>query len=200
MKYLALGDSYTIGEQIAFSNNFPNQLLNYLVEKEKDNNILLKLIAKTGWTSDELIEAIKKDTFEEKYDYISLLIGVNNQYRNYAFSTFKNDFIYLLNFIEDLNKKPENVFIFSIPDWSKTPFAINNKQHPKPLKTSEEIKNYNTFIKEEANKRKFTFIDIYELSQKQGKENSAKYLTQDKLHYSKEAYLEWIELIKHKTL
>lgn len=196
MKYLALGDSYTIGEQIEFSENFPNQLLCRLINEEKDNSILLKVIAKTGWTTDELIEAIKNDTFEDKYDYISLLIGVNNQYRKYPINIFKKEFLFLLDFIENLKKERKNVFIFSIPDWSYTPFAENNEKHPNPKITSEEIKIYNEFIKQETDKRKFTYIDIFKLSQNQGKENPQKYLTKDNLHYSKEAYLEWIKLIK----
>lgn len=124
--YLALGDSYTIGEQVLLSQSFPYQTIQMLRLKAPENKFFTapEIIAKTGWTTDELLTAIEQTLFLKKYDKVSLLIGVNNQYRGRTIEEFKLEFTKLLQkaivFAGNISK---NVFVLSIPDWGATVFA-----------------------------------------------------------------------------
>ena len=115
--YLALGDSYTIGEQVPFAENFPNQTIQ-LLRKTGFAFYGAEIIAKTGWTTDELSHAIENTALLETYDVVSLLIGVNNQYRGRSATEFKIEFEHLLQkAIQFAGNKPYRVFVLSIPDW-----------------------------------------------------------------------------------
>ena len=121
--YLALGDSYTIGEQVAFAENFPNQTVLQL-RKAGFTFSAAEIIAKTGWTTDELDAAIDVANILKQYDIVSLLIGVNNQYRGRSVNNFKIEFEHLLQrAIQFAGNKPHRIFVLSIPDWGVTPFA-----------------------------------------------------------------------------
>ena len=96
LKYLALGDSYTIGESVLEVDRWPNQLVRSLNDK-KIEVATAKILAKTGWTTDELMQAINDSTLDENYDFVSLLIGVNNQYRGKSAENFREEFVILLN-------------------------------------------------------------------------------------------------------
>ena len=123
--YLALGDSYTIGESVKESNRWPVQLYESLNGKLS----YPKIIAKSGWTTDELLDTLDKIKIK-KYDFVSLLIGVNNQYRGKSLKKFKKDFNELLNrSITYSGGKKERVFVVSIPDWGVTPFADNKNRN-----------------------------------------------------------------------
>ena len=115
--YLALGDSYTIGEQVPVAENYPNQVVQMLRKK----GVLFyapEIIAKTGWTTDELQSAINEHQFLEKYDFVSLLIGVNNQYRGRPVNEFEDQFETLLKkAIQYAGNDRSRVVIISIPDW-----------------------------------------------------------------------------------
>ena len=122
LTYLALGDSYTIGESVDHLHSYPIQLKNKLNFKEK---VLDKvtIVAKTGWTTDELIDSLNSLEINKKYDMVSLLIGVNNQYRGYDISKYSNDFEKLLIKARNYAKNKNNVFVLSIPDYGVTSFV-----------------------------------------------------------------------------
>ena len=123
LTYLALGDSYTIGEAVSQQESFPFQLVTQL----KTSNISVakpKVIARTGWTTDELQTAIRAENITQNYDLVTLLIGVNNQYRGYSLDTYRKEFKELLNTaISFAGKNNKRVFVVSIPDWGVTPFG-----------------------------------------------------------------------------
>ena len=109
-QYLALGDSYTIGESVAEDLRWPNQLVEQLNQKEKVFN-RATIVAKTGWTTDELLEGMKNSNLKERYDYVSLLIGVNNQYRGRSQENFKAEFTVLLEKSIALAEVKKSVFL-----------------------------------------------------------------------------------------
>ena len=176
--YLALGDSYTIGEQVSFAENFPNQAVQLLRKLGFAFNAA-EIIAKTGWTTDELNNAIETTVTLNNYDFVSLLIGVNNQYRGLSTDTFKNDFENLLKkAIQFAGDKPYRVFVISIPDWGVTPFAEgrNRKQ------VADEIDSYNYICETVAKEFQTNFIPIT-LSQREDG-NKTTFLAPDGLHPS----------------
>lgn len=115
--YIALGDSYTIGEQVPTAENFPHQLVTML------NAQGLKvaepvIIATTGWTTDELAAAIKERNIQDTFSFVTLLIGVNNQYRGRDLDNYRQEYTQLLDTaIRYANGHVNNVFVLSIPDW-----------------------------------------------------------------------------------
>ena len=124
ISYLALGDSYTIGESVNAEQSFPYQLVSQLHANGHSKVQTPVIIARTGWTTDELITAIKKANVNGKFDFVTLLIGVNNQYRGYSQTTYRTEFIELLNTsIRYAGGNAKRVFVVSIPDWGATPYA-----------------------------------------------------------------------------
>lgn len=180
--YLALGDSYTIGEQVLPEENFPNQTILLL----KDIIATLEIIATTGWTTDELNTAIDAANISKQYDIVSLLIGVNNQYRGRAVENFEMEFERLLKrAIQFADNKANHVFVLSIPDWGVTPFAEGRDVK----KIAEEIAAYNTICKITAAKFNTHFIDITTSQRVDG--NKDEFLAEDKLHPSAKEYAKW---------
>ncbi len=185
--YLALGDSYTIGESVKESERWPVQLSNSL--KNKLNKPII--IAKSGWTTDQLIDTLNKIKFNKKFDFVSLLIGVNNQYRGRSIEKFKQDFILLLNkSIIYANDNKERVIVVSIPDWGVTPFA---KDRNRSIITTE-VNAFNKVIHDECKKNNITFFNITEISRKALNDNSL--IAEDGLHPSKKMYKQWVKMIK----
>ncbi len=189
MKYLALGDSYTIGELVAAEENFPNQTVSILkklgVKIELD-----KLIGVTGWTTDELNEAIAQEKPATNYDWVTLLIGVNNQYRGYKIEDYESEFQNLLRqSISFANENASRVIVISIPDWGMTPF--NTKRDV--TKTSQEIDAYNAINKKWAEQLGCHYINITPLTRQYSKDKD--YLASDQLHLSKKMYRLWAEKI-----
>ncbi|GAA5028680.1 lysophospholipase [Marivirga lumbricoides] len=195
ISYLALGDSYTIGELVKEESRWPvllTEKLNQLGEKVK----LEKIIATTGWTTDELLAAIKEDKDlgnATNFDLVSLLIGVNNQYRGYPIEQYKKEFEVLLKkAIELAGGSTGSVFVVSIPDYGITPFAeekgIDNK------KVTEELLQYNTIARQIALEHQVKFYDITPLSLK-AVNQPKKYLAEDKLHPSATMYTEWVDYL-----
>jgi len=123
MRFLALGDSYTIGESVAASERWPVQLARLLREQQitiDDPTI----IARTGWTTAELSAGIDRAKPQGVYDLVSLLIGVNNQYRGRSEEEYRREFVSLLQrAIGFADQRPARVLVLSIPDWGVTPFA-----------------------------------------------------------------------------
>jgi lysophospholipase L1-like esterase len=180
--YLALGDSYTIGEQVLPAENFPNQTVSLL----KDIIPTPKIIATTGWTTDELNTAIDAANISTSFDIVSLLIGVNNQYRGRTVENFEIEFEQLLQrAIQFTNNKPNHVFVLSIPDWGVTAFAEGRDRK----KIAEEIDAYNNVCKITAAKLNTNYIDITASQRADG--NKEEFLAEDKLHPSGKEYAKW---------
>ena len=188
LRYLALGDSYTIGEGIEFEYNYPKQIVNqiFLIDT-------VTVIAKTGWTTDELIDTLNNLQLD-KFDVVSLLIGVNNQFRGYQIDKYVMEFESLLNRAIDYSKDKKNVFVLSIPDYGVTPFGKVKGQE----RIYREINSYNNINRIMAEKYNVMYFDITEISRKA--ENDSSLLAEDKLHPSKKMYKMWIEKLKNELL
>lgn len=186
--YLALGDSYTIGESVNAKQNFPAQLKQKLLAENFEINV--HIIAKTGWTTRDLIENIEKENPGNNYDLLTLLIGVNNQYQGKDTTTYKTELKLLIGKATVLAQgKKENVLLISIPDYGVTPFA--KSKHP--VKISQEIAHFNQIKKTEAEKAGIKWIEITEIS-KLAKTDLA-LLANDQLHPSTKMYKMWVEKI-----
>lgn len=193
MKYLALGDSYTIGELVAAEDNFPNQLAG-IMNKHFDDLEPPKIIATTGWTSEELYQAVETENPENDFDIATLLIGVNDQYRGLSIEQYEQYFLkLLLRAILSARGQSRRVFVLSIPDWGITPFA--QKEGKDPTTITAEIDAFNKQNKLIALAYRCHYIDITDISREQGRDNS--FLAEDLLHYSAKAYEEWAKKAGH---
>lgn len=190
LKYLAIGDSYTIGESVGKNERFPAQLFNTNFEVAV-NKGAYKIIATTGWTTRNLLDAMDEENLQPgTYNFITLLIGVNNQYQKKPFSQYQTELNELMDrAITLLNGKAKNLIVVSIPDYSVTPFASSGNTS----KIAEEIKRYNDFKEEMTKSKGAKYVYITDLTQ------NAKYdpslLADDKLHPSGQSYEQWVERI-----
>ncbi|MBC7934882.1 MAG: SGNH/GDSL hydrolase family protein [Rhizobacter sp.] len=183
--WLALGDSYTIGERVPLHESFPYQALQ-LLRQAGINIHAPEIVAKTGWTSDELNDHINQSKFSATYDIVTLLIGVNNQYRGRNWYEFKIEFMYLLQRAVDFaGGKNEQVFVLSIPDWGVTPFAKERDIERIAL----EIDKYNEQCKLVADELKCHYIDITTSQRRDG--NNPDFLAADGLHPGRKEYSRW---------
>ena len=189
--YLALGDSYTIGEAVPLTNNFPNLLVQRL--RKKGLPVAApEIIAQTGWTTDELDSAIKGREYLSKYDMVTLLIGVNNQYRGREALQYKMEFEELLKkAIEFANGKPSHVCVVSIPDYGVTPFALSMDAE----KIGREIDIFNNINKAVSIQYKTHYVDITPGSREVLSDEEL--VTTDKLHPSGKEYLKWAEKLEN---
>jgi lysophospholipase L1-like esterase len=185
--YLALGDSYTIGESVPLDKSFPYQTVQLLREKEF-NFSAPEIIAKTGWTIDELQEGMKVHKFLPRYDFVTVLIGVNNQYRGKDVIEFKEQFEELLKkAIELANGKKEHVIVLSIPDYSLTPFAAAMDKE----KIAKDIEVFNGVNKALSIQYKVQYIDITAPSKEVV--NNPHLIATDGLHPSEKEYEKWAQ-------
>ena len=187
LTYLALGDSYTIGEQVPFAANFPMQTVALLQQK----NIQLAepvIVATTGWTTDELQAAIREKAINETFSFVSLLIGVNNQYRGRTLENYQTEFTQLLiQAIHFANGDCDKVFVLSIPDWGFTPFAEGKDRAQIAL----EIDAYNAAAQEITVMHRCHFIDITDSTRANALKED--FLAEDQLHPSGKEYAVWAE-------
>ncbi|MBK7762317.1 MAG: SGNH/GDSL hydrolase family protein [Bacteroidetes bacterium] len=189
MKYLALGDSYTIGEQVDFIDNFPNQLVKLLQEAGIQIQ-LNQLIAVTGWTTDELAASIAKEKPECNYDLVTLLIGVNNQYRGRSLDEYYWQFYSLLcQAILFAKSKASHVVVLSIPDWGLTPFNTTKDK----IQMSTEIDEFNRINAEITQALGCHYFDITTSTRLHA--NDVHFLAADQLHYSAKEYAIWAEMM-----
>jgi lysophospholipase L1-like esterase len=190
LTYLALGDSYTIGESVAESERFPVQLAVALTKSGTPTDFP-KIIATTGWTTDELKAHINAEKITTKYNLVSLLIGVNNQYRGRNVEEFRVDFLDLLETaLHFANHHVKQVVVVSIPDWGVTPFAQGKDR----AKIAKEIDAYNAVCQEESTKKGVLFVDITPISRQAAQNVSL--IAHDGLHPSGKMYALWVEKIK----
>ena len=183
IQYLALGDSYTIGQGVDLADNWPNQLVLKLKEMGfwVDKN---DIIAQTGWETTDLLNVLA-DSSLENYNLVSLLIGVNNQYSNQPFETYIKEFDLLINHAIRLVGK-NRIFVVSIPDYGVTPFGSNNSE-----KIALELDEYNEYAASKCQALQIPFINITEISRRLGDSNNA--LATDSLHPSGMQYGQWVE-------
>jgi lysophospholipase L1-like esterase len=183
--YLALGDSYTIGEGVVLADSFPYQLVQ-LLRKMGIAICAPEIIAATGWTTDELNAAIDSTHTLKNYSVVSLLIGVNNQYRGRNTAEFMPEFEHLVKRgIEFAAGNSTRVFVLSIPDWGITPFAAGRDT----VKISEEIDGYNAAIEHICGLYNIKYIDITQEQRVDGAKET--FLAADKLHPSGKEYVKW---------
>ncbi|MBD1365611.1 SGNH/GDSL hydrolase family protein [Mucilaginibacter sp. ZT4R22] len=188
--YLALGDSYTIGEAVELSKSYPYQLAAQL-KQAGHNTANPDIIARTGWTTGDLISAINASgTASKKYDIVTLLIGVNNQYRGNGKDVYRTEFIQLLNTaINYANGDKKHVFVISIPDWGATPFANGYDRN----KIAMDIDAFNAINKAETDKQGVAYVDITPISKKAATDASLN--ASDGLHPSAAMYSLWVNAI-----
>jgi lysophospholipase L1-like esterase len=181
-RYLALGDSYTIGETVSAEERFPNQLAKALGIPEP------QIIAKTGWTTDELDAAIDAADPQGPFDLVTLLIGVNNQYRGRSADEYRTQFAALLQRAIGLaGGDAAKVIVVSIPDWGVTPVAEGRDR----AKIAREIDQFNAINHEEASLAGAKWVDITPISRR----DDPALVAGDGLHPSGKQYAEWAKAI-----
>ncbi|RXG18253.1 lysophospholipase L1-like esterase [Leeuwenhoekiella aestuarii] len=186
--YLALGDSYTIGESVCNTCRFPIQLENAL-EQLTNKSVHTDIIATTGWRTDNLIKAIEDQNPDKTYDFVTLLIGVNNQFQRTPFSVYESEFPQLLTTAITLAQgKKERVIIVSIPDYAFTPYGQTTSN---PQQISDELDKYNAHAKEVAEKRGVKFLNITDITRRGIAEPNL--VASDGLHPSEDAYAEFVD-------
>jgi lysophospholipase L1-like esterase len=186
LSYLALGDSYTIGESIKEENQWPRQLKAALAT----NHVFLeepRVMAKTGWRTDDMLTAAKNDIGDDTFDIVSLLIGVNNEYQGKSFESFEHEFELCLKYaISKSSYGKKGVFVLSIPDYGYTPFGKKKQQS-----ISKRINAYNKTCKRISEKYDVLYINITDISRKVKEDKSL--VADDGLHPSAEQYRLWVE-------
>ena len=182
--FLALGDSYTIGESVVLTQNFPYQLVQIL-RQEGHHFSAPEIIAKTGWTTDELLAALEGYIFSPPYDIVTLLIGVNNQYRGRSVEEYTNDLEKLIEKSIALASKKSHVILISIPDYGITPFAKEKDVE----NIAREIDIFNGVGKALSVQYKIHYVDIVE--EWRATANDENQLAADGLHPSAISYAQW---------
>lgn len=187
MRYLALGDSYTVGEGVAAAERWPNVLARLL----REAGIALqdpRVIAATGWTTDELCAAIDAEEPVGQYDFVTLLVGVNNQYRGRAAAEFRGEFDALLRrAASHAGGDPSRVMVASIPDWGVTPFARGQQRDPAAV--AADIDAYNAAVRSVADAHGVAFVDFTTASRERGGDPAM--LVSDRLHPSAAMHALW---------
>lgn len=188
-RYLALGDSYTIGQSVDASDRWPVQL-----QVELEANMTTKpfenvtILATTGWTTSNLAQALSNSGYEEEtWDLVSLLIGVNNQFQGVSLEQYEVEFEDLLHrAIAAANEREERVFVVSIPDYGYTPFGEANQ-----AQISGELETFNASCKAIAESYGVAHFDITDISQQWPDVDGL--IAEDGLHPSRLHYSLWIE-------
>lgn len=187
---LALGDSYTIGESVCETCRFPEQLKDSLKNRFVLNHaVSLDVIARTGWTTTNLLDAIANQNPSSNYDIVTLLIGVNNQFQHKPFSLYEEEFPLLITKAITFAKGDKsNVIVVSIPDYAYTPFGQSSSSSEQ---ISTELDQYNAFAQNYCETNDITFINITDIT-REGLNNPA-LVASDGLHPSELAYSKFVE-------
>lgn len=186
---LSLGDSYTIGQSVAEAERWPHQLATAL----QDSGIevaSVRIVARTGWTTSELLAAIQTSQLDSAYDLVTLLIGVNDQFRGLGINSYRTGFLKLLDqAIALAGKDPLRVIVLSIPDYSVTPFA----QYSDTAAIRQELDQFNLLNQLLSVQAGVNYVNITPISRKARQDPS--YLANDKLHPSGKMYQQWVALV-----
>ena len=186
--FIALGDSYTIGEGVNEDERWPNQFVDVAYESGVDFDQPM-IIAETGWKTYDLLNAIDQTNFTKKYDYISLLIGVNNQFNSRPIDEFEEDLNKLMDEMKRIKKNDGSIIIISIPDWGYSPFGESSDMSD----ISEQINLFNSSLRKFATTNGLKYVDVTEISRRGI--NEPDLITNDNLHPSGIMYLEWAKKI-----
>jgi len=193
IRYLALGDSYTICESVSTKDRWPNQLAKLLEAGGIQAEVTI--IARTGWTTDELWQGMQAAEIQPPYELVSLLIGVNNQYRGYDIDEYREQFVFLLDkAIEYAGGHPDHVIVLSIPDWGVTPFAADRDRE----QVAREIDRFNLVNRTESEQAGVHYVDVTPGSREAVSNPSL--IASDGLHPSGEMYTEWARLAYPEAL
>jgi len=190
--FLALGDSYTIGEGVDEADRWPVQL----VARLGANGVAVeapRIVATTGWTTDELSAAMDAATLDNRYDLVTLLIGVNNQYRGRATAEYREQFVALLRRAVAFAGDPRRVVVVSIPDWGVTAFAEGRDR----AAIARDIDAFNAIAREETLREQARWADVTPASRAAGAKPDM--LVDDGLHPSGRQYAAWLEAILPET-
>lgn len=186
MRFLALGDSYTIGEKVDSAARWPVQLARALRAKKLDVRDP-EIVARTGWTTDELSAGIDGARLAGPYALVSLLIGVNNQYRGRDTANYRAEFKSLLaRAVGFAGGEARRVIVLSIPDWGVTPFAAGRDR----AKIAAEIDQFNAIGRAESRTAGARWVDVTPAS----REQHAGWTAPDGLHPTAAQYTRWVEL------
>lgn len=195
-RYLALGDSYTIGEGVAPADRWPMQLARLL----RDRGVPVEdpcIIARTGWRTNELAAAVANQAPPGPFDLVTLLIGVNDQYNGAAVETYSQAFAAILDTAVALaGGIPARVVVLSIPDWGTTPFAAREGRDP--ARVAREIEAFNAASRDKTSARGARFVDVTRVSGRAAVEGGL--LVADGLHPSRDLYTEWTRLALEPAL
>jgi len=188
LHYLALGDSYTIGEAVPAADRWPAQL----VQRLRARGVAIddpQIIAVTGWSTDELSAGMDAATLTPPYDLVTLLIGVNNQYRGRGAGEYRTQFAGLLRrAIDRAGGRAARVVVVSIPDWGVTRFAREQGRDPAPIAHALDV--YNAIARDEAGRAGARWVDITPISRRQ-----PELVAEDGLHPSATQYALWTDAI-----
>ncbi|MEO6917228.1 MAG: GDSL-type esterase/lipase family protein [Chitinophagaceae bacterium] len=188
---LALGDSYSIGEGVESVESFSHQAVEFL-QRSGYMFAMPDVLARTGWTAQDLLAAIKSTHLKEQYSFVTLLIGVNNQFQELDLAEYESTFRILLRIaIRFAGGNPGSVYVLSIPDWSKTPFASKRNG----FKISLEIKNYNALNQRIAESEQVNFLATTDPETELYEEGD---LAEDELHPSGKIYARWARLLTER--
>jgi len=189
VRILALGDSYTIGEGVAAGDAWPFQLAAMLGAKGL-RVAAPTIIARTGWTTDELSIGIDDARPEGRYDLVTLLIGVNNQYRGRSIDDYRVQLRSLITrAVGFAGGRSERLLVISIPDWGVTPFAHARDRQ----RIAAEIDSFNAIGRDEAARAGVRYADVTTISRRAALE--PRLIASDGLHPSRDMYTAWAELL-----
>lgn len=186
--YLALGDSYTIGEGVAEPDRWPVVLAEQLQAHGVDLTPP-RIVARTGWTTDELLEAIRAEGIAGRHDLVTLLAGVNDQYRGYGVDRYRESFRALFDMALGFAKLPGRLIVLSIPDWGVTPFAEGRDR----VAIGTEIDSFNRVARSMAAAAGSRFVDVTPISRLAATEPTL--LAGDALHPSATMYRQWVDQV-----
>lgn len=194
LKYLALGDSYTIGTAIGIENAYASKLADSLQSESYIDSVYINTIAQNGWTTGDLRQGITAAQPDSSYDLVSLLIGVNNQYQNRSRKEYRQQFRALLQCAVILaGNQKENVFVISVPDWGATPAGAGNRPA-----IAAQIDSFNAINRAITDSLGITYFNITPISRTAV--GNPELVAKDNLHFSAQMHELWVDAIYEEVL
>lgn len=191
VRFLVLGDSYTIGESVASNQRWPVQLARAL-RADEIKVAKPRIIARTGWTTDELADAVEDAGLKREFNLVSLMVGVNDQYRGRSVEDYRDEFEQLLKHaIRLAGGVASRVVVVSIPDWGVTPFARKDERGAAQI--SEEIDAFNDVNRNLAESHGARYVNVTDISREVA--DDILLVANDGLHPSPQQYRRWTQRI-----